>query len=206
MLKMNLSSYQFWRPKAPWTPQNIPWVKPGSFLCQIGITPGCETVCEQPLHELKLIPKDFQEEKQSHCLYWNTTGTKAEWQNCKDSDLLWYKCGTPSGIFADIEMCCEVSTVSARERCCIWLKSLHHLSAQCCKTVLHLQKNLHHNSTCCYWKAIWDHFYLTSRKALSQAQLQPLGLCSDICGITGGQWLCALPEMPQQFYKITEHN
>lgn len=124
-------------------------------------------------------------------------------QNGKNTDLLWYKCGT--GIFVNIEMCCEVSTVSARERCCIWLKRLLHLSVQCCKTATHLHKNLPHDSTCCYWRANWDPFCFISGNAPSQAQLQPLGFCSDICRITGRQGLGVLPEVSQGSCKITEH-
>lgn len=110
------------------------------------------------------------------------------------------------GIFVNTEMCCEVSTVPARERCCTWLKCLLHLSVQCCKNAIYLQKNLHHYCPCCYWKAIWDHFCFISGNSPSQAQLQPLGFCSDICRITGRKGLCALPEMSQQSCKITEHN
>lgn len=139
-------------------------------------SPWCETADEQPHCELKLTLKDFQGEKQLRCLYQNTAGTKARSGKIAKIQsfyrLFSYRYGTSSGIFVNIEMCCDVSTVSARERCCIWLKNLLHLWVQCTQqTATHLQKSLHHYCTCRYWKAVWDQFYFVSGNAPSQAQL-----------------------------------
>lgn len=51
--------------------------------------------------------------------------------------LFWHKSNTPSGISVNIMIWCDVSTVSAREGCCIWPKQLLLTSLECAQIKLH---------------------------------------------------------------------